>query len=538
MSFLDAPGVTAAGLDAAATALAQDPDSEFRAVQNATYATKDSPAFTGTPTGISKTHVGLGSVDNTADSAKPVSTAQQSAITAATKPSNARNPITGWYHVTAFGALGDGTGNDTSAIASASNTGGANATLYFPPGTYIMDGVNVTAAGQTWITHPESILKLKNTSSSFYILKLQNVAGFSLTGVGGVGGTLEGNKTNNASGNMFQMNGVTNFKVKGMTIQNAANWAISLGGCSDGVISENRFFNCNGGVGQAFYHGTYGACTNIEFERNFVDMRGIALGNANTGGFTSYGNVTTPNTNMRLNNNRVYVNKDTIPTNTGCLGMINTVGGQINSNLCVGSGIGITVATNSKWIAVNGNQVRGFFDFGIEFADSQYCGGSGNVVDGAGCNSYPVSISGTSKSINLTGGELYNNTTGKSCINVSSTPTDITLSGVDMTLNGTGTIACVVLNGTTGVTITGGTMNGSTTADAGVKLIGSTGGFISTGVRYKDFATAGVRLDAVSATTVDKVIISSCIKVGSTPVHHTVTGSATLGSNVSITGNV
>lgn len=39
-----------------------------------------SPAFTGTPTGITKSHVGLGSVDNTADSAKPVSTAQQTAL--------------------------------------------------------------------------------------------------------------------------------------------------------------------------------------------------------------------------------------------------------------------------------------------------------------------------------------------------------------------------------------------------------------------------------------------------------------------------
>lgn len=41
-----------------------------------------SPAFTGTPTGITKTHVGLGSVDNTADTAKPVSTAQQTALDA------------------------------------------------------------------------------------------------------------------------------------------------------------------------------------------------------------------------------------------------------------------------------------------------------------------------------------------------------------------------------------------------------------------------------------------------------------------------
>lgn len=39
-----------------------------------------SPTFTGTVAGITKTMVGLGSVDNTADTAKPVSTAQQTAL--------------------------------------------------------------------------------------------------------------------------------------------------------------------------------------------------------------------------------------------------------------------------------------------------------------------------------------------------------------------------------------------------------------------------------------------------------------------------
>lgn len=39
-----------------------------------------SPAFTGTPTGITKSHVGLGNVDNTSDANKPVSTATQTAL--------------------------------------------------------------------------------------------------------------------------------------------------------------------------------------------------------------------------------------------------------------------------------------------------------------------------------------------------------------------------------------------------------------------------------------------------------------------------
>src|SRR5664279_4059705 len=39
-----------------------------------------SPTFTGTVGGVTKTHVGLSNVDNTADTAKPVSTAQQTAL--------------------------------------------------------------------------------------------------------------------------------------------------------------------------------------------------------------------------------------------------------------------------------------------------------------------------------------------------------------------------------------------------------------------------------------------------------------------------
>lgn len=39
-----------------------------------------SPTFTGTVSGVTKAHVGLGSVDNTSDAGKPVSTAQQAAL--------------------------------------------------------------------------------------------------------------------------------------------------------------------------------------------------------------------------------------------------------------------------------------------------------------------------------------------------------------------------------------------------------------------------------------------------------------------------
>lgn len=56
-----------------------------------------SPAFTGTPTGITKSHVGLGLVDNTADTAKPVSTAQAAAIAAKVGSPNSTVSGLAWY---------------------------------------------------------------------------------------------------------------------------------------------------------------------------------------------------------------------------------------------------------------------------------------------------------------------------------------------------------------------------------------------------------------------------------------------------------
>jgi hypothetical protein len=50
------------------------------AIQTLTNKTLNNPAFTGTATGLTKASVGLGNVDNTSDVAKPVSTAQQTAL--------------------------------------------------------------------------------------------------------------------------------------------------------------------------------------------------------------------------------------------------------------------------------------------------------------------------------------------------------------------------------------------------------------------------------------------------------------------------
>lgn len=76
-----APG-TLDTLNELAAALADDPN--FATTMTTALAAKAplaSPAFTGTPTGITKAHVGLANVDNTTDALKPVSTATATALT-------------------------------------------------------------------------------------------------------------------------------------------------------------------------------------------------------------------------------------------------------------------------------------------------------------------------------------------------------------------------------------------------------------------------------------------------------------------------
>ena len=80
-ALVNSAGATLDTLGEIATALGNDEN--LSATLTASIGLKAplaSPTFTGTVAGITKTMVGLGNVDNTADTAKPVSTAQQTAL--------------------------------------------------------------------------------------------------------------------------------------------------------------------------------------------------------------------------------------------------------------------------------------------------------------------------------------------------------------------------------------------------------------------------------------------------------------------------
>ena len=147
------------------------------------FATLASPNFTGTVSGISKAMVGLGAVDNTSDSAKPVSTATQTALDL---KANVANPTF--------------TGTLTAPTLNASSTlqiNGINTdTLYNPrvwvqaisPGASVNGPVSITAqSGVATITSINrsstgvyNITWSPAASSFNYLVQgnVRNVAGF------------------------------------------------------------------------------------------------------------------------------------------------------------------------------------------------------------------------------------------------------------------------------------------------------------------------------------------------------------------------
>lgn len=118
-------------------------------------ADKANPTFTGTVTGVTKTHVGLGNVDNTSDANKPVSTAQQTALNL--KANSASPSLTGTVDLAGANISTDTTTGTKIGTAASQKFGFFNATPISQP-------VATTEIGTAL-----SSLGLRNTGSTYAI---------------------------------------------------------------------------------------------------------------------------------------------------------------------------------------------------------------------------------------------------------------------------------------------------------------------------------------------------------------------------------
>ena len=116
-----------------------------------------SPTFTGTVSGISATMVGLGSVDNTADTAKPVSTAQQTALDL--KANLASPTFTGTVTIPSGASI-----SGFAPLASPTFTGTATANDLTVSGNLTVSGTTTSINTET-LTIDDNTIVLNNNAT-------------------------------------------------------------------------------------------------------------------------------------------------------------------------------------------------------------------------------------------------------------------------------------------------------------------------------------------------------------------------------------
>ncbi len=160
--------------------------------QLASYATLASPTFTGTVGGITAAMVGLGNVNNTADSAKPVSTAQQTALDL--KAPLASPTFTGTVSgiTKAMVGLGnvDNTADTAKPVSSAQQTAlNLKANLASPTFTGTVSGITSAMVGLGNVTNTSDANKPVSTAQQAALDLKANLASPAFTGTVDFSGT-------------------------------------------------------------------------------------------------------------------------------------------------------------------------------------------------------------------------------------------------------------------------------------------------------------------------------------------------------------
>jgi hypothetical protein len=341
--------------------------------------------------------------------------------------------------VTEFGALGNGSHDDTDAFHAARDAAGAGGTIVVPPGTYCVDPLAFNTAGQTW--RILGTVKFAGDPADSCI----TITGADVTVTGGVidlsamsgipdewqghaisvqadGATIHDvNIRDSHTHGVYAIN-VNRLTVTGCTITNSYVCGIMA------QVTESD--------AQVFDYVITGNTILAETPTGAVEQCGIYLRTESDG--QAYNRV-------RVSNNTVVVPFGTDSTHAGItLWRVNA--GVVDSNVVVGGWATITC----PWldgVTFSNNTLRGFYCVGIELPQKQHCVTvSGNTIDadGHGVGNYQ----GIWSSVN-TGDPLFSNVT----------ITGNSITGFTSDASGTGRGICFA-NGQSldGVTISGNTI--------------------------------------------------------------------------------
>lgn len=277
-------------------------------------------------------------------------------------------------NVKTYGAVGDGVTNDTAAIAAAVAALASGQTLYFPPGVYLTDQVNVSTAKLHFYGSGATIKQRVNTN---YLLIYVTADDFTLERLTLDGG---GSAFQNSFVGMLKGQEVDRLTILDCAFQNTGDTGVQLSGGSDRLRVDRCVFNAcefNG-----LYTNTDGLGTSYRTQISNCHFYGFTANSSS--GLRIAGTPTYPVVDASVVNCTFTDTADAIQG-------IDFFGGGIGVRVtgCTFNGgvwgVSFGSATDS---VLSNNTVRGVTTYALEFAEASTYGGcvrcviSGNTIDG------------------------------------------------------------------------------------------------------------------------------------------------------------
>ncbi|WP_318626887.1 right-handed parallel beta-helix repeat-containing protein [Paenibacillus polymyxa] len=300
-----------------------------------------------------------------------------------------------FYYVKVFGAVGNGTTDDTAAIQlaidSASLLGGGN--VYFTPGVYLCgpltlrDNVRLMGSGKITTT-----LKFKDAGNDHIL------SGTSIQNVGITDLTIEGNKSKQTVGdNGIMLQSVTTALIQAVTIKNVIGHAVAVQGSTNIEIDMNEFANNNG--------------NGIMFsDTKMLDITSNSIHNNSQRGISSYGTIQNGSEYITISENEIYENTldgirlEYVSTTVNACRYVTIDGNIVRNNVSHGITVRAesTMITNNQVIengttsseqgivvqalnsVIDGNMVIGNSGVGIDMGNCARCVVTDNLVTFSG----------------------------------------------------------------------------------------------------------------------------------------------------------
>lgn len=306
------------------------------------------------------------------------------------------------YNVVEYGAVGNGSTDNTTAFAAARDAAGVGGVVIVPAGTYIQNTLTLNLSRQTWIIDPAATIKISNGSTTSVIV----VSADSVTLTGG--GTIDGNESNisnaGVAGIYTASSSATNLLLDNIKIQNTEGYGVQAFGSST-IVRNCKFYNCgttSGGASALIITPNGSNLYDITVEGNEIDNSMMPAATYNDSMLYVVGSPRSGLTytykvyKAKIINNTVKGPLD--PQGAGGGAICITVGSEgaiVQGNETSGGSMGVSVDGCNN-VKVVGNTFNGANWYGIELANANYCEVIGNTVNGQGLTGKTLSSGGGS----------------------------------------------------------------------------------------------------------------------------------------------